>query len=80
MGTAADQVQGVALDHTWAVILAACLVLILSYEFYALATGRQTLSSYTIKGCRQYPLIPFGVGMLVGGLAVHFWLPWCPPP
>jgi hypothetical protein len=66
------------MDHIWAVIILVCLALILGYEFYALFTGRQTLSSYTVHGCRQYPLIPFFVGMVVGGLAVHFWLPWCP--
>jgi hypothetical protein len=66
------------MDHTWFGLIILCLAIILGYEAIALWTGRQTLSRYTVRGCRNYPLIPFVVGLIVGGLAVHFWLPWCP--
>ena len=41
-------------------------------ETYALMTGRQTLSRYIWTLSKNFPLFPWIVGVLVGGLAVHF--------
>ena len=54
------------------------IALLLGYEAYALATGRTTLSRQMVAWTRAWPLLPFLGGLVAGGLAVHFWWPWCP--
>jgi threonine/homoserine/homoserine lactone efflux protein len=57
-------------------ILAA--MLLLAYEFFALATGRKTLSRQMWEWSQAWPLLPWLVGVVMGGLAVHFFWHWCP--
>lgn len=48
------------------------------FEGYALATDRTTLSRFTWNASQAWPPLPFICGLVVGGLAVHFWWHWCP--
>lgn len=48
------------------------------FETYALKTGRTTLSRFTYNCSQSWPLLPFLLGLIVGGVAVHFWWHWCP--
>jgi len=41
-------------------------------EGYALKTGRMTLSRFVWNLSKAFPLFPWLVGLLTGGLAVHF--------
>jgi hypothetical protein len=52
---------------------------LLGIEWWLLATGRPTLSRRMVLASRAWPLMPWVMGVVVGGLAVHFWWPWCPP-
>ena len=62
----------------WTALIVGTVSVFLLNEFFALSSGRITLSRYTVQMCRKHPIIPFVIGLIVGGLAVHFWLPWCP--
>jgi hypothetical protein len=42
-------------------------------ETYALMTNRMTFSRYVWSISKAFPLFPFIVGAVIGGLAVHFW-------
>ena len=55
------------------------VALLLGYEAFALWTGRRLLSHMVVYASRRWPPLPFVVGLVVGGLAVHFWWPFCPP-
>ena len=57
--------------------LGACAFL-LGYEWWALATGGQTLSRAMWDATQAWPLLIFIVGMVVGSLATHFWWIWRP--
>jgi hypothetical protein len=65
-------------DIPWSLILVVVLLLILAAELYAYFTGRTTLSRYVVALGATWPLLSFVIGLIVGGLATHFWLPWCP--
>lgn len=47
-------------------------------EGFALATDRHTLSRFVWETSQAWPLLPWIVGNLTGGLAVHFWWNWDP--
>lgn len=58
------------------------LLLVLSFailEGIALAKHGLTLSMYTWHLSEQWPPLIWVCGVLVGGLAVHFWWHWNPP-
>ena len=52
------------------------ITFLLAYEWYALTYGKPTLSRMVWRGSKAWPLLPFLVGLVIGGLAVHFW--WIP--
>jgi hypothetical protein len=54
------------------------VAVLLGYEWYAVATGRKTLSRQMVDWTRAWPLLPVVFGAVAGGLAVHFFWPWCP--
>ena len=55
------------------------VILFAIFETYALKTGRMTLSRFTFTIGLRWPLFLVLWGMIVGGLAVHFFWHWCPP-
>jgi hypothetical protein len=58
------------------------LVIVITFgaiEGLALAWGDTTLSRYVWEISLAWPLLPFCYGLVVGGLAVHFWWHWSPP-
>ena len=61
----------------WLLVLVAGGFVVL--ETYALRHNRLTLSRFTYNITRAFPLAIFLLGLLAGGLAVHFWWHWCPP-
>ena len=56
----------------------ACGVILLSYEFFALATKRRTLSRQVWLWTQAWPFFSVLVGFVTGGLLVHFFWIWCP--
>ncbi len=48
-------------------------------ETYAIKTRRATLSLSIWRLYQAWPLSGVIFGMIVGGLAVHFFWHWCPP-
>lgn len=60
--------------------LAWFLVFIVSFavfERHAIKNKRVTLSATIWWLSKEWPLLPFLCGLVVGGLAVHFWWPMC---
>lgn len=54
----------------------------LTYELWAYFTRKAPTLSRTIwRLTKSYPLFPFALGAVTGGLAIHFfgWLPACVP-
>ena len=47
-------------------------------EGIAIARGKTTLSRFTVVTTTAFPPLIFILGIIVGGLAVHFWWHWCP--
>lgn len=68
----------------WPIWLAAWLALgvitfaYLEHHFW----GRLTLSRFVHETTKRFPLLTFAtglfLGLLIGGLGVHFWWHWCP--
>lgn len=54
------------------------LAFLATYEAWALATGHQSLSRAMWTLTSAWPPLIFLEGMVVGGLAVHFWWRWDP--
>ena len=48
-------------------------------ETYALVRGGTTFSAFMWNTTEAWPLWEFVWGLLIGGLAVHFWWHWSPP-
>ena len=59
----------------WLLVIVASFA---AFEGYALHTGRTTLSRFTWTISQKWPPMPFVLGLIAGGLAVHFWWHWCP--
>ncbi len=62
----------------WTVFLLSFVVLFAIFETWALMTGGTTLSRYTYEVTKAWPPLIFLLGIVVGGLAVHFWWRWNP--
>ena len=61
---------------TWIIVIALSFA---ALETYALVRNKLTLSRYTYNLTASWPLAIFLLGLLAGGLAVHFWWHFCPP-
>lgn len=46
-------------------------------EAFAIKTRRATLSASVWRLSKAWPPFPFVMGVVVGGLAIHFWWPIC---
>lgn len=66
---------------TWAVYLILVLAVFGYFENRAIQNGTPTLSRTVWRTEARYPILSFAVGMVIGGLAIHFfgWLPACNP-
>ena len=62
----------------WVVWAALVLVAFAWLETRAIRRNRPTLSLTVWWISQRWPPFPFVVGLVVGGLAVHFWWHWCP--
>lgn len=62
----------------WTLGLVAFVIFFAIGETYALKRNKLTLSRYVWNASKAWPLLPFLLGALVGGLAVHFFWHWCP--
>ena len=51
-------------------------VFLFSYEWWALETNHQSLSRAMVTMTTAWPPLIFLIGIVVGGLAVHFWWKW----
>lgn len=58
----------------WLIAAAGLLI----YEFWALGTKHKTLSRMMYDANNSWPLLSTLVGLVVGGLLVHFFWHWCP--
>jgi len=54
------------------------VLFLLSYEFWALARGHKTLSRMIYETNNAWPFFSTLVGLVLGGLLVHFFWHWCP--
>jgi hypothetical protein len=59
----------------WLIAIAASFAV---FEGYALRNNKLTLSRFTWNASKAWPLLPFVMGLVVGGLATHFFWHWCP--
>jgi hypothetical protein len=60
----------------WIVLLALSFA---ALETWAIMTAGTTLSRYIYEISHAWPLFIWFAGVLVGGLAVHFFWHWSPP-
>lgn len=56
----------------------AAVVGLLGYEGWALATHHQSLSQAMVQLTTAWPPLMVLIGMVMGGLTVHFWWRWSP--
>lgn len=70
---------GGEMNIVWTAWLLAIIVSFAVFEGYALKKDRTTLSRFTYNVAKAWPLLPFVLGLVAGGLAVHFFWHWCPP-
>ena len=67
---------------TWTVVGLVWVVLFVVFETRAFLEpnnpNRVTLSRFMATIGAQFPLSIFMIGLVVGGLGVHFWWHWCP--
>ena len=65
------------MSDMWALWVIGCFVVFTAMESFALITGRATLSKTVWQTEARFPILSFFSGMVVGGLAIHFfgWLP-----
>lgn len=61
------------MSNYWTLWFLAILVTFIVGEFYALQTHGVTLSRWVWNLSKRFPILPALVGLLVGGLFVHFW-------
>lgn len=63
----------------WTGLNAAWVIGFALLEGYAFQTRGLTLSMYVYDLSLYFGPFPFLLGIVVGGLAVHFWWHWLPP-
>jgi hypothetical protein len=59
----------------WLLLIAGSFAVL---ERYALLKNKVTLSRFIWNASKAWPPLPWVVGNVTGGLAVHFWWNWCP--
>jgi len=66
------------MKHSGKLAWAFVALFLLAYEAWALATGGETLSRAMWEMTQAFGVLPFILGVVIGGLAVHFWWRWDP--
>ena len=61
------------MEWYWAALIIGFAVFFAIGEGFAVITHRFTLSRTIWTWSKHFPLLPWIAGVLVGGLAVHFW-------
>jgi hypothetical protein len=59
----------------WLLVIGASFAVL---EGYALKHNKTTLSRFIWNASKAWPPLPWVIGNVTGGLAVHFWWNWCP--
>jgi lipoprotein signal peptidase len=67
------------LIYFWIGWLAAFALTFTVFETIALTNNGLTLSMFTWHASEAWPPLIFIDGIVIGGLAVHFWWHWSPP-
>lgn len=67
------------LGWIWPALLLSWILSFALFETIALMNKGLTLSMFTWQVSEAWPPIIWLCGVLVGGLAVHFWWHWNPP-
>jgi hypothetical protein len=62
---------------TWTLWLGCILGSFLCIEVYALRRTKWTFSQYVVELTKRWQPTPFIGGIVAGGLAAHFWWPYC---
>jgi hypothetical protein len=59
-------------------LLAGLIAVAVLYDVWAVQSGRTTISAWTLRVSREYPILPFvlglALGLILGALAGHLWL------
>lgn len=66
-------------DWLWVLWFAVTIGLFAVFETAAIRNRQTTLSRFIWNGFLAWPLTAALLGMLFGGLLVHFFWHWCPP-
>lgn len=66
------------MKRTGAIAWLVTVSLLALYEWWALATGHESLSRAMWNATSAWPPLIFLIGEVTGGLAVHFWWRWDP--
>lgn len=66
------------MTYYWTAVIVLPLIAFAIGETYAFKNNQLTLSRYVVNASRAWPLLPFVLGLILGGLGVHFFWPWCP--
>ena len=61
------------MNYVWTAWFVVWMMLFAGFESFAIMTGRETLSVYVRNVSAAWGPLPFLMGLVVGGLAVHFW-------
>jgi hypothetical protein len=61
------------MNYVWSAWFVAWVVAFAGFETYAIMTGNKTLSVFVRDVSAAWGPLQFLAGLVVGGLAVHFW-------
>jgi uncharacterized integral membrane protein len=59
----------------WVAVVGALVAILLGIDVFCKLTGRKTLSRVVHDAASEWPIISFILGVIVGGLAWHFFVP-----
>jgi len=66
------------MDTIWTIWVLVIIVSFALLEQYAFKHDKNTLSRFVVNLTKAWPLFPFIFGLIMGGLAVHFFWHFCP--
>ena len=66
------------MNWVWLAFILSFILIFAVLEGHAIKANKTTLSRFVWNATKAWPPLPFVLGNFTGGLAVHFWWPWCP--